>query len=100
MKIKPNSWFQTIRPDEVAECWDGVLSSGLYEPLWQCVDHYKGPSPEESEEPCIGMNCVADFWHRFSPDKQQLLNQLADRNDLRSQGKWSGNAIAFDIFDI
>jgi hypothetical protein len=100
MKITPNSWFQMIRPDEVAECWDGVLRLGLYEPLWACVDHYSAPSPEESEEPCHGMDCVADFWDRFTPQQQQLLNALADRNDLRSQGRWSGNAIGFDPFNI
>jgi hypothetical protein len=100
MKITPNSWFQMIRPDEVAECWDGVLRLGLYEPLWACVDHYSAPSPEESEEPCHGMDCVADFWDRFTPQQQQLLNALAKRNDLRSQGRWSGNAIGFDPFDI
>lgn len=98
MKIEPNSWFQTIRPDEVAECWDGVLAAGLYDQLWICVDSYTGPTPEESEEPCIGLNCVADFWDRFSPDKQQLLNQLADRNDRSPWG--DRDIVAFDPFDI
>lgn len=48
MKITPDSWFDLIRPDEVAECWEGVLSSGgLYEALWDCVASYTAPSPED-----------------------------------------------------
>jgi hypothetical protein len=87
MKIKPHTFFDIIRPDEVAECWEGVTSAGLYQPLWDCVDHYTAPSPEVSEEPCWGMDCVADFWDRFTPEQQLLLNQLAVRNDPRAQAE-------------
>jgi hypothetical protein len=41
------------------------------------VSHFTAPSPEESEEPCIGSDCVADFWDLFTPDQQEVLNQLA-----------------------
>ena len=82
MKITPHDWFDMIRPDEVAECWEGVLDAGLYEPLWACVKGYKAPSPEDSEEPCYGMDCVIDFWDQFTPEQQQLLNDLAIRNDI------------------
>ena len=102
MKITPNSWFQMIRPDEVAECWDGVLSSGnLYEALWACVDHYSAPSPEESEEPCHGMDCVADFWDRFTLEQQLKLNQLAERNDdLDDEADRQRDPVGFDPFNI
>lgn len=98
MKIKPHDWFEYIRPDEVAECWEGVLEAGLYQPLWDCVEGYKAPSPEESEEPCHGMDGVADFWDRFTPDQQLLLNQLADRND---RSPWADRDVtAFDPFNF
>jgi hypothetical protein len=87
MKIKPHTVFDIIRPDEVAECWEGVTSAGLYGPLWACVDDYSAPSPEVSEEPCWGVDCVADFWDRFTSDQQLLLNQLAVRNDPRAQAE-------------
>lgn len=80
MKIKPHTFFDIIRPDEVAECWEGVTSAGLYQPLWDCVNDYTAPSPEVSEEPCWGVDCVADFWDRFTIEQQLLLNQLAARN--------------------
>lgn len=80
MKIKPHTFFDIIRPDEVAECWEGVTSAGLYQLLWDCVNDYTAPSPEVSEEPCWGVDCVADFWDRFTIEQQLLLNQLAARN--------------------
>ena len=95
-QLTPNSWFDLIRPDEVAECWDGVLAAGdLYETLWSCVSGYKAPSPEESEEPCYGMDAVADFWDRFTPEQQLQLNQLAERNDRSGR-----SAPDFDPFNI
>lgn len=77
--LKPDAAFRVIRPDEVAECWEGV-SSKLYGSLWACVRLYKRPKPEKSEEPCHGMDCVADFWDQFSPEEQALLNNLAELN--------------------
>lgn len=66
------------RPDEVAECWDGIFDvPGLYAALWACVAAYKAPSPEVSEEPCHGVDCVADFWERFSDDHKEALNAAA-----------------------
>ena len=97
MKIEPHAAFDIIRPDEVAECWDGVLAAGLYQPLWDCVGDYTAPSPEQSEEPCWGMDCVADFWDRFSPEQQHQLNQLAERNEDELQA--ADNAYSFDRFE-
>lgn len=76
----PHTAFHYVRPDEVAECWDGVTND-IYECLWACVSHFTAPSPEESEEPCIGSDCVADFWDLFTPDQQEVLNQLAADRD-------------------
>ena len=91
--IKPHSYLSLIRPDQVAECWDGVFYSGnLYETLWACVNNYTAPSPEESEEPCHGMDSVADFWDRFTPEQQAKLNELADLNDPIGDG-WSDEAL-------
>lgn len=75
--------FGTIRPDEVAECWEGVTDD-LYRALWDCVADYKAPSPEESEEPCVGLDSVADFWDRFSPEHQRQLIDLAEDE----RGRW------------
>lgn len=76
--MKPHPTFEIARPDEVAECWDGIFAvPGLYEALWACVEDYKAPRPEVSEEPCYGMDCVADFWDRFSDDHKAALNAAA-----------------------
>lgn len=73
--------FGIIRPDEVAECWDGVIAvDGLYEALWSCVEKYKAPRPEVSEEPCYGMDSVASFWDTFSEVHQGELVRLAALN--------------------
>jgi hypothetical protein len=95
MTITPHAAFGVVRPDEVAECWNGVLAAGdLYEALWGCVNSYAAPSPEESEEPCYGMDCVADFWDRFSDEQRAALNGLAERHETEMQA--ADNACAFD----
>jgi hypothetical protein len=81
MSINPHIAFTVISPDTVAECWNGVFTFGnLYETLWDCVAEYKAPTPEESEEPCYGVDCVADFWDRFTPEQQLKLNELVEIN--------------------
>ena len=76
----PHRSFEIFRPDEVAECWDGI-DADLRRALWDCVPSYTAPSPEVSEEPCYGMDCVADFWDRFTPEQQAALNAAAEAND-------------------
>jgi hypothetical protein len=78
MTIAPHFALEFTRPDEVAECWDGVTPD-LSRKLWDCVGDYKAPSPEVSEEPCVGMDGVADFWDRFNDDEKLALNALAER---------------------
>ena len=81
MTIQPHDLFTYFRPDEVAECFEGTTAAGLIGPLWDCVDSYTSPSPEESEEPCVGEDCVADFWDRFTPEQQAALNAIAVAHD-------------------
>lgn len=76
MEIEAHGSFEAIRPDEVAECWDGI-DNELYRSLWRCVDSYTGPTPEESEEPVYGLNSVSDFWDRFTDDEKRALNDAA-----------------------
>lgn len=79
--MQPNEALHYIRPDEVAECWDGV-SPTLYQTLWDCVADYTGPTPEESEEPVHGLNCVAGFWDRFDDATKAELNAAAEAQDF------------------
>ena len=81
LEIEPHDAFDIIRPDEVAECWEGVTDA-LYTALWACVAEYTAPSPEESEEPCWGVDCVADFWGKFTREQQEALNALAESNSF------------------
>jgi hypothetical protein len=78
--MKAHSSLSYIRPDEVAECWDGI-SADLYRSLWACVNDYKAPSPEDSEEPCVGMDSVTDFWDRFTDEEKAALNAAAEAHD-------------------
>jgi hypothetical protein len=79
--------FGVTRPDEAAECWDGVCAvPGLYEALWGLVELYTSPSPEESEEPCVGEDSIADFWDKLSPEHQQALARLEAENSAA----WGG----------
>jgi len=99
MTITPHASFDIVRPDEVAECWDGVLAAGdLYERLWACTTSYTAPSPEQSEEPCWGMDCVADFWDHFTPSEQETLNQLAERHEDKMMAITHRAPVGFDPF--
>ena len=80
MTIQPHDAFTIVRPDEVAECWDGI-DADLYRLLWGFVNDYKAPSPEVSEEPCYGMDCVADFWDRIPDEAKLALNAAAEAQD-------------------
>lgn len=83
---KPHATFEYIRPDEVAECWDGVTAANLYGPLWDVASNMKPLSDFiDIEESCpadaIGINTVASFWKQFTPDQQIALNKLAVAQD-------------------
>ncbi len=85
----PHSALKYARPDEVAECWDDVPMD-LYRALWACEEGYTGPTPEESEEPIVGLNSVADFWDRFTDDEKAKLNELAEARDAWLKGLTAG----------
>lgn len=81
--IEPHIALTVTRPDEVAECWDGILAvAGLYEALWDLVPRYTGPRPEIAEEPTYGLDSVAVFWDSLSDDHKAALNRLAELNAL------------------
>jgi hypothetical protein len=81
--MSPHGALTVTRPDEVAECWDGVLAvDGLYEALWAFVPRYTAPSPEVAEEPTYGLDSVEDFWDDLSDDHKAALNRLAEENSL------------------
>ena len=92
MTIKPHEAFNVTEPDTVAECWNGVFSSGnLYETLWGCVDHYQKYDREDcGPHDVIGINCVAKFWDRFTPEQQAKLNELAERQDEELRNMMAG----------
>jgi hypothetical protein len=80
MNTKPHILFEIWRPDEVAECLDGVTDE-LYKKLWTFVEDFKAPRPEVAEEPTPGLDCLADFWDRLTIPEQQHLNTLAQKQD-------------------
>lgn len=83
--MRPNPWLAYNRPDEIAECWDGV-SESLYKALWDMVEHYK-PRKGDIEDMCpqdeVGVNSTAKFWSKFSGPHKCELNRLAVREAKR-----------------
>ena len=85
MSQKPANIFSYLRPDEVAECWNGVIKDGdfsLYDALWNALDgapalgdviDIENSGPDDA----IGINSVASLWGKFSEDQQARLNQIA-----------------------
>jgi hypothetical protein len=70
----PHPTFKYIRPDEVAECWDGVPDN-LYRALWQVMrflPKYDGETPPEPD-----LLCLAKVWDYLSDAEQEGLNALA-----------------------
>lgn len=91
MTIQPNGLFTVWRPDEVAECLNGVPMP-IYQALWDLVNEYKDKrTNEQKEEPTPGVDALADFWDRLSPDDQTKLNELAEANQRQLEA-WSKEA--------
>lgn len=83
MTIKPNAMFETIRADEVAECWDGV-SSELYQALWNKIVPHQKPIPNlEDSGPSdhVGYENLSAHWNRLTEEEQVELNRLAAKED-------------------
>lgn len=78
MAIKPNVLFQVWRPDEVAECLDGVPQE-LYIKLWnELVPIYDKKAQENIEDrgPEVDYT-LSEYWDKLTEEEQTLLNQLA-----------------------
>ena len=74
-------FFNYIRPDEVAETWEGV-SKELSQSLWNKMEDMPSISSqidmeESSPSDALGLNTVASVWHLFTPEEQTELNSLA-----------------------
>lgn len=91
--MKPHEAFKYIRPDEVAECWNGVLTDEpgdaryeLYDALWRSMEGMKELSElihieESAPDDALGLNNLASVWDKFTPEQQARLNELAVQND-------------------
>jgi hypothetical protein len=87
-KIKPHPSLGYIRPDEVAECWDGVDDT-LYRALWSASSAIekagRSYDPEITEEPVIGgHDTIAANWKLFDDETKEALNALAKEKDHSS----------------
>jgi len=79
--------FWHMRPDEVAECIDGV-STGLYRALWDLVGSYKEGVKTEDNPRGIDYpgevsdhNKVPQFWDRLSGEHQAELRVLWNKRE-------------------
>lgn len=77
MSTKAPGWAKTIRADEVAECWDGVIAvPGLYEALWGLP---QTPIPNiEDSGPAdhVGHDNLAAQWGKLSDEHKAALIEL------------------------
>ena len=80
MSIEPHSLFQIWRPDEVAECLDGVPDE-IYRELWALVRHYEGTDPLVRD----GSYCLATWWDELFPEDQAILNNLAAKQEASDE---------------
>lgn len=77
--MTPHSALQYVRPDEVAECWEGV-SKALSSALWRVTAAMPPIPNREDSGPAdhIGVNSVVEHWHMFTSDEKAELNRLAE----------------------
>jgi len=83
MTTKPNPVFESIRADEVAECWDGVPEA-LYLKLWNEIVPLQEEIPNREDSgphDHIGHENLASHWALLTEEEQELLNKLADAKD-------------------
>ncbi|MBK8175226.1 MAG: hypothetical protein IPK66_08185 [Rhodospirillales bacterium] len=72
--VRPHRALGLIRPDQIAECWEGV-SPDLCGALWAAMAHVPLHTGETPPEPDIG--AVSTVWQHFTQDQQRALNALA-----------------------
>lgn len=92
--MKPHPYFDTIRADEVAECWEGVLQcEGLYDALWGIAALMPSLPNKEDSGPHdhIGTFCLSSAWHTLSPEHQAQLNELAIAQEKMIRSWMSGS---------
>lgn len=95
MSSKTPDWAGYVRPDEIAECWDGVSDvPGLYESLWGLMSEVPPIPNLEDSGPAdhVGHGCLAPFWARLSEEHQVALDRLHEENVLGDDplGDWHG----------
>ena len=92
MSIQPHPSLAYWRPDQIAECCNGVLDSNaptedlkwsLYNALWKSMDDMK-PLGElidmENSAPqdAIGLNTTLSVWDKFSDEQKLRLNAIME----------------------
>lgn len=82
-KIEPNGLFSVWRPDEVAECLEGVKDE-IYTALWELVRHYEGkPRSEVNDD--FSSRALCNWWDELSKEHQEELNRLAEVEEAKYQ---------------
>lgn len=82
-RSEPHPMFDSIRADEVAECFEGVTDE-LYTKLWNVIVPLQKKIPNlEDSGPFdhVGHENLASHWDQFTEDERTLLNFIADKND-------------------
>ena len=84
-KPKAHIALSYVRPDEVAECWNGV-GNDLYRALWGLMKFVpKTPNIEDSgPADHVGYGSVASLWEHVSPEMAAELNALAEKEDAHA----------------
>ena len=83
-KIEPDRLFYIWRPDQVAECLEG-MPWALYSKLWNEIVPLMPPKstsellPEGPGVDDIDDHSLEPYWDQFTEEEQVLLNELAVR---------------------
>jgi hypothetical protein len=75
--IRPHRSLELVRPDVIAECWEGV--GEMYSVLWRVMGYaepYTGETPPEPD-----VNSVASLWQHFTPEEKKELNRIAAEHE-------------------
>lgn len=85
MTIEPNQSLSYIRPDEMAECYDGVPRD-LGIRLWRSMEGMKPlgeiiDMEESSPGDAVGINSIASVWHFFTDEEKTQLNAIVEANE-------------------
>ena len=81
--ITPHEMFELHSPDTVAETYEGVMAAGLYERLWEMVEHYDDREMPETPDTFYGHvfgDELIKFWDHFTDEEKLALNKIAEAN--------------------